>query len=69
MFWVIYLYDRELIFPKRLDAIIPFWLNHSLHTFNTLFAMVDMFIVHHDYPSRKEAHMGMFLFFASYSLW
>ncbi|KAK3589590.1 hypothetical protein CHS0354_043051 [Potamilus streckersoni] len=29
-FWSIYMVDRELVFPKRLDAIIPFWLNHVM---------------------------------------
>lgn len=29
-FWSIYSYDRELVFPKALDDIIPTWLNHAL---------------------------------------
>jgi len=28
-FWGIYAVDRALIFPKRMDAIIPPWLNHA----------------------------------------
>lgn len=29
-FWSIYAYDRELVFPKVLDDIIPTWLNHAM---------------------------------------
>jgi len=27
---MIYAVDRELVYPKRLDAIIPTWLNHVM---------------------------------------
>ncbi|KAG6928255.1 androgen dependent TFPI regulating protein, partial [Chelydra serpentina] len=27
-FWVLYTYNRELVYPKSLDGIIPMWLNH-----------------------------------------
>lgn len=30
MFWLIYAVDRELVYPKQLDAIIPMWLNHVM---------------------------------------
>lgn len=29
-FWSIYVYDRELVYPKELDNINPTWLNHSM---------------------------------------
>ena len=29
-FWGIYSVDRELIFPKVYDELIPPWLNHAL---------------------------------------
>jgi len=29
-FWGIYAVDRELVFPKALDGIIPSWLNHVM---------------------------------------
>ena len=29
-FWVLYAVDRELVYPKALDAIIPTWLNHIM---------------------------------------
>ncbi|XP_053146216.1 androgen-induced gene 1 protein isoform X3 [Hemicordylus capensis] len=30
MFWSIYIYDRELVYPKLLDNFIPPWLNHGM---------------------------------------
>jgi len=29
-FWAIYAVDRELVFPKSLDGIIPVWQNHVM---------------------------------------
>lgn len=29
-FWGIYAVDRELVYPKELDKIIPAWLNHIM---------------------------------------
>ncbi|GCB68815.1 hypothetical protein scyTo_0015256 [Scyliorhinus torazame] len=30
MFWALYLYDRELVYPKILDSFIPPWINHGM---------------------------------------
>ncbi|XP_036270689.1 androgen-induced gene 1 protein isoform X10 [Pipistrellus kuhlii] len=32
VFWIIYAYDREMIYPKLLDNFIPGWLNHGMST-------------------------------------
>lgn len=29
-FWSLYLYDRDLVYPKLLDSFIPQWLNHGM---------------------------------------
>lgn len=29
-FWSLYLYDRDLVYPKLLDNFIPQWLNHGM---------------------------------------
>lgn len=29
-FWGIYAIDRELVYPKALDKVIPSWLNHIM---------------------------------------
>ncbi|KPP71096.1 androgen-induced protein 1-like [Scleropages formosus] len=30
MFWSLYLYDRDLVYPRLLDSFIPQWLNHGM---------------------------------------
>ncbi|ROL53657.1 Androgen-induced gene 1 protein [Anabarilius grahami] len=30
MFWALYLYDRDLVYPRLLDNFIPQWLNHGM---------------------------------------
>ncbi|KAK3506768.1 hypothetical protein QTP70_023926 [Hemibagrus guttatus] len=30
MFWSLYLYDRDLVYPRLLDNFIPQWLNHGM---------------------------------------
>ncbi|XP_078009733.1 androgen-dependent TFPI-regulating protein isoform X4 [Phascolarctos cinereus] len=40
-FWTIFLYDRELIYPKSLDRIFPKWWNHAM-VFNTSIAALDL---------------------------
>ncbi|KAM6184886.1 androgen-dependent TFPI-regulating protein [Rhynchocyon petersi] len=30
LFWAIFLYDRELVYPKTLDGLFPGWLNHAM---------------------------------------
>ncbi|XP_065256769.1 androgen-induced gene 1 protein isoform X2 [Emys orbicularis] len=32
MFWSLYIYDREVVYPKLLDNFIPSWLNHGMKT-------------------------------------
>ncbi|XP_035556764.1 androgen-induced gene 1 protein isoform X9 [Canis lupus baileyi] len=35
VFWIIYAYDREMIYPKLLDNFIPGWLNHGMGVLDT----------------------------------
>ncbi|XP_049978198.1 androgen-induced gene 1 protein isoform X4 [Alexandromys fortis] len=35
VFWTIYAYDREMIYPKLLDNFIPGWLNHGMGVLDT----------------------------------
>ncbi|NXV87061.1 ADTRP protein, partial [Calonectris borealis] len=29
-FWTLYSFNRELVYPKSLDGVIPLWLNHAM---------------------------------------
>lgn len=30
LFWVIFAYDRQLVYPESLDAFFPLWMNHAM---------------------------------------
>ncbi|KAH8412506.1 hypothetical protein KR009_002727 [Drosophila setifemur] len=72
-FWVIYIWDRELIFPSALDAIFPrqvqSWLNHVVHTNVALLAIMDMFTCFRRYPSRLAGITGNAAFILLYIIW
>uniref|UniRef100_A0AAX7UL26 Androgen-induced 1 (H. sapiens) n=1 Tax=Astatotilapia calliptera TaxID=8154 RepID=A0AAX7UL26_ASTCA len=44
-FWSLYLYDRELVYPKLLDNFIPQWLNHGMFKRNLSMNARKMFTV------------------------
>ncbi|XP_030384348.1 androgen-induced gene 1 protein [Scaptodrosophila lebanonensis] len=68
-FWVIYIWDRELIFPTALDAIFPSWLNHVVHTNVALLAIMDLFTCFRRYPSRLAGITGNVSFMLLYIIW
>ncbi|XP_030625604.1 androgen dependent TFPI regulating protein 1 [Chanos chanos] len=68
-FWSIYAYDRELVFPKFLDDIIPAWLNHALHTVILPLVLVQTYLQQHKYPSCINGILGLALFSSIYLAW
>ncbi|XP_059166198.1 androgen-induced gene 1 protein-like [Physella acuta] len=54
LFWGLYSIDRELVYPKALDDIIPSWLNHLLHTTPLPFLITDKYLVYHVHPPRLK---------------
>ncbi|XP_030170706.1 androgen-dependent TFPI-regulating protein isoform X3 [Lynx canadensis] len=53
-FWILFLYDRELVYPKALDDIFPEWLNHAMHTSILPFSLVEVILRPHCYPLKKK---------------
>ncbi|XP_049773699.1 androgen-dependent TFPI-regulating protein-like isoform X2 [Schistocerca cancellata] len=69
VFWTIYSIDRELILPKALDAFLPLWLNHALHTNITVAAFTELLITFHWYPaSRRTTVYGIAAIMVAYSV-
>ncbi|XP_055508339.1 androgen dependent TFPI regulating protein 1 [Leucoraja erinacea] len=68
-FWLIYAYDRELVYPKILDQIIPTWLNHAMHTLVLVLLMVELTIVPHQCSNRKGGIAVLVTFCSCYLLW
>lgn len=69
MYWLLYAIDRELVMPKAIDAFFPAWLNQTVHTNIMVFALIEMILLHHKYPSRKSALTGLSIFMVGYLAW
>ncbi|XP_053459712.1 androgen-dependent TFPI-regulating protein isoform X2 [Nycticebus coucang] len=52
-FWTLFHYNRELIYPRVLDSILPVWLNHAMHTSILPFSLVEVILRPYRYPSKK----------------
>ncbi|XP_058818042.1 androgen-induced gene 1 protein-like isoform X3 [Topomyia yanbarensis] len=68
-FWTLMAIDRELVFPKALDAVFPGWLNHVMHTNIVIFMILEICTSFRQYPSRKNGLTGLGLFMACYLVW
>lgn len=69
MFWMLYAIDRELVFPIKLDAFFPWWLNNFVHTNIMAFILIEMVVLYHKYPCRKSGLGGLITFMAGYLAW
>ncbi|XP_067937446.1 androgen-induced gene 1 protein-like [Watersipora subatra] len=69
MFWTLYGIDRELVYPKRLDAIIPTWLNHVMHTIYVPCLALDKYLVLHRYPKSSDGLLLCLVIPFFYQVW
>jgi FAR-17a/AIG1-like protein len=69
LFWSMYAFDRKSVFPDEVDNFFPSWLNHILHTNVAIFIIIEMIILHRQYPQRKESLIGLSVFMFSYLIW
>lgn len=51
-FWLIFAYNRDLIFPLKLEKYYPFPTNHMMHTTPIVGQVIELLLSHHIYPSR-----------------
>lgn len=68
-FWTLYAIDREAIYPGVLDLVYPRWLNHAMHTFVVVYALLELCITRHRYPDRVRGFGGLSAFMAGYLTW
>ncbi|XP_029609120.1 androgen-dependent TFPI-regulating protein [Salmo trutta] len=80
LFWVIFSYDRQLVYPESLDAFFPLWMNHAMHTVVMPILLGEILLQHHVYPKTKNglaalgvvglAYMGWVIFiYLAVGLW
>lgn len=68
-FWSLMLIDRELVFPKVLDAYFPWWLNHLMHTMIMVSTITETLIAPRTYPKRSKGLLGLLMFLLIYLVW
>ena len=69
MYWALTSIDRELVFPKALDAFFHQWLDLILHTFVSVVTVLEIFVAKHQYPKRSQAIRGLAVFLLGYLVW
>jgi len=68
-FWPIYAIDRNIIFPEILDKYFPWYINHLWHTAVLLWALCEIYLVNHQFPSTLVAFITILLFSTLYVAW
>ncbi|XP_050424840.1 androgen-dependent TFPI-regulating protein-like [Adelges cooleyi] len=46
-FWTMYGIDREIVYPKLIDDVIPYWQNHGMHTVILPFVFAEVMTTKH----------------------
>ncbi|XP_061545848.1 androgen-dependent TFPI-regulating protein [Phycodurus eques] len=69
IFWTIFAYDRELVYPATIDAFLPPWINHAMHTFVLPLLLGEFLVQHHAYPQTKNALATLGLMGLGYLFW
>jgi hypothetical protein len=69
-FWGIYSVDRELIWPKRIELIVPIYQNHIRHTLPFLGVLLDNFMSPKQYgTSILKGYIPLQIGIMCYSCW
>ncbi|XP_056902788.1 androgen-dependent TFPI-regulating protein [Takifugu flavidus] len=69
LFWSIFAYDRELVYPATIDTFFPPWINHAMHTFVFPVLFGELLMQPHMYPRTKHALAALTVVGVSYLFW
>uniref|UniRef100_UPI0037E84247 androgen-dependent TFPI-regulating protein n=1 Tax=Semicossyphus pulcher TaxID=241346 RepID=UPI0037E84247 len=69
LFWTIFAYDRELVYPASIDAFFPPWINHAMHTFVLPVLLGEVLLQPHVYPQMKPALAALAAVGLAYLFW
>uniref|UniRef100_H3D6E0 Androgen dependent TFPI regulating protein n=1 Tax=Tetraodon nigroviridis TaxID=99883 RepID=H3D6E0_TETNG len=69
LFWTIFAYDRELVYPATIDAFFPPWINHAMHTFVFPVLFGEILMQPHTYPRTKHALVALTVVGVCYLSW
>jgi len=59
VFWTLYNIDRNLIFPAKLDAFIPPFENHVLHTSVLVLQLLELTSTYHFFPPNRSSGLSV----------
>lgn len=71
-FWVMFAYDREIVYPEIVDSYIPFWQNHGMHTTILVLILFEFFTTRHKFPPVSTSfvlYLGFVLCYAFVYVW
>ncbi|CAB3223086.1 unnamed protein product [Arctia plantaginis] len=59
MFWILYWIDRELVFPRVYDQILPWWFNHCVHTNILIVIGLETLLQARRYPANRKVELWL----------
>ncbi|CAH2083915.1 unnamed protein product [Euphydryas editha] len=60
MFWTVYAIDRELVFPKVYDTVVPWWFNQCVHTNITIVIVIETLLQARRKPTDRRLEITLF---------
>ncbi|MEQ2232208.1 hypothetical protein ILYODFUR_008808 [Ilyodon furcidens] len=69
LFWTIFAYDRELVYPATIDTFFPPWINHAMHTIVLPVVLGEVLVQPHTYPQMKHALAALLVVGLAYLSW
>ncbi|XP_034040935.1 androgen-dependent TFPI-regulating protein [Thalassophryne amazonica] len=69
LFWILFAYDRELVYPATINAFFPAWINHAMHTFVLPVLLGEVLVQPHSYPKTQHAVAALGAVGVAYLSW
>ncbi|XP_028324785.1 androgen-dependent TFPI-regulating protein [Gouania willdenowi] len=69
LFWSIFVYDRELVYPATIDTFFPPWINHAMHTIVLPILLGEVLVQPHTFPQTKHALALLGVVGGAYLFW
>ncbi|CAH1408005.1 unnamed protein product [Nezara viridula] len=67
LFWGFYFWERELIYPKIMDNVLPPFINHMMHTYPVPLSIFYMFVEITEEPPKKRSFVLLTTLMSTYS--
>ncbi|KAI1883195.1 hypothetical protein AGOR_G00242710 [Albula goreensis] len=69
IFWAIYTYDRQLVYPASMDEFFPPWMNHAMHTLVLPLCMGELVLQPHAFPKARNGLAALTIVGLAYLSW